>query len=189
MTTAADVVSFWETAGPKAWYSQDDGFDQEIRDQFGQAWKDAAAGTLDDWAVDASGGLGLIILLDQLPRNMFRDDPRAFATDAQALKLSEKMLGEAWDREIHGAMRQFIYMPFMHAENLAHQDLAVDLMETRMGTGNNDVHARAHRAIIERYGRFPYRNAVLERETTQAEQEMLDAGGYSAVRREFEAKS
>ncbi len=188
MTTAAQVVSFWEEAGPAAWYSQDDGFDQSIRDQFGPTWQAAHDGTLEDWAVDPEGGLGLIILLDQMPRNMFRDDPRAFATDAQALEVSGKMLAENWDRDIHGAMRQFIYMPFMHSEDIAHQDIGVDLMETRMTVGNNHIHARAHREIIRRYGRFPYRNDVLGRETTQAEQEMLDQGGYTAVRREIEAR-
>ncbi|WP_224815114.1 DUF924 family protein [Hasllibacter sp. MH4015] len=186
MTDAAEVLEFWETAGPEKWYAKDDDFDQAIRDRFMSAWQAAHDGTLDDWAVDANGALGLIILLDQFPRNMFRDDPRAFATDAMGRDVAGKMLAQGWDREIEGTMRQFAYMPFMHSEEMAHQDIAVDLMETRMEEGNNDLHARVHREIIRRFGRFPYRNEALGRSTTEAEQAFLDDGGYGAILREME---
>lgn len=189
MTTATDVLIFWEEAGPQAWYKQDNAFDQAIRDQFGDAWRAAHDGTLADWAVDARGALGLVILLDQFPRNMFRNDPRAFATDAAALGVSDKMLAQGWDLEIAGLMRQFVYMPFMHSEDIAHQDTCIDLLSTRMDDESNAIHARVHREIIARFGRFPYRNGPLERAMTADEQAFVDDGGYGAILREFEAKS
>ncbi len=188
MTSAADLLSFWEEAGPDAWYKQDDAFDQAIRDRFGATWQAAHDGQLEDWATDARGVLALIILLDQFPRNMFRNDPRAFATDAQARDVAGKMLAQGWDQEIEGEMRQFAYMPFMHSEEIAHQDICVDLMEQRMEEGNNDLHAEAHREIIRRFGRFPFRNEALGRESTDAEKDFIENGGYGAIVRELEAR-
>lgn len=188
MTRAADVLDFWMEAGPAKWYAQDDAFDQDIRDQFGQTWRAAHDGHMPDWASSATGALALIILLDQFPRNMFRNDPRAFATDETALEVTGQCLAHGWDREVAGLERQFIYMPLMHSENMDHQDTCVELMETRMDEGNNALHARAHREIIRRFGRFPYRNAALGRETTVAEQAFMEEGGYGAILREVEGK-
>ena len=186
MTSAAEVVSFWEGAGPAKWYAKDDAFDEEIRTRFGADWQKAHDGGLRDWAVDAPGALGLVILLDQFPRNMFRDDPRAYATDAAALDVSGQMIVNGWDREVQGMMRQFCYMPFMHSEEMAHQDICIDLMETRMDDGNNALHARVHREIIARFGRFPYRNGPLGRGMTPEEQAFLEDGGYAAILKEIE---
>lgn len=180
---ASDVVAFWIEAGPKQWYTQDDGFDQEVRDRFGQIWRAANDGHLPDWASDAEGALALVILLDQFPRNMFRDDPRAFATDAKALVVTGDCLAHGWDREVAEPERQFFYMPLMHSENLDHQDRCVELMKARMSAANHALHARAHREIISRFGRFPYRNAALGRDTTPQEQAFLDEGGYGAILR------
>ncbi|MEJ6388387.1 DUF924 family protein [Gymnodinialimonas ulvae] len=186
MTQASEVVAFWEKAGPAAWYKQDDAFDQAIRDRFGETWQAAHDTGLREWAVDAPGALGLVILLDQFPRNMFRNDPRAFATDAAARDVSGQMIANGWDRKIDGPLRQFAYMPFMHSEDIAHQEVSVDLFETRMDEGNNDLHARAHREIIRRFGRFPYRNAALGREMTAKEQAFVDDGGYGHILRALE---
>ncbi|MBL4629600.1 MAG: DUF924 domain-containing protein [Roseicyclus sp.] len=188
MTDAGAVLAFWDAAGPAKWYSQDDEFDQAIRDQFGATWQAADDGTLEDWAVDARGALGLVILLDQFPRNMFRDDPRAFATDARGLEVSRKMLANGWDLEIPVPARQFAYLPFMHSEAMADQDLCCDLMDTRMESGTNDLHAHTHREIIARFGRFPYRNGPLEREMTAEEQAFIDEGGYAAILRVLAAE-
>ncbi len=193
MTAArSEVLEFWQEAGPDAWYAKDDAFDQSIRDRFGATWQAAHDGTLPDWATEAEGALAHVILLDQFPRNMFREDPRAFATDAKALDVAARMVAKGWDCEITGPMRQFAYMPFMHAEEMAHQDSCVHLMQTRMPeadpAGNNDLHARVHREIIARFGRFPYRNAALGREMTPAEQAFIDEGGYGVILREIEAK-
>lgn len=186
---ANDVLAFWIGAGPEKWYVQDDAFDQEIRDRFGQVWRAANDGHLPDWASDADGALALVILLDQFPRNMFRNDPRAFATDAKALVVTGDCLAHGWDREVAEPERQFIYMPLMHSENMDHQDRCVELMRARMSVGNNELHARAHRDIISRFGRFPFRNAALGRETTAEEQAFLDSGGYGAIVRGLSAEN
>lgn len=187
MIHAADVLTFWLSAGPSKWYIQDDAFDQAIRDQFGQVWQAAHDGHLPNWAGDASGALALVILLDQFPRNMFRDDPRAFATDSKALEVSGQAMAHGWDRETPEPERQFFYMPFMHSENMDHQDACVELMGTRMETGDNALHARVHREIIKRFGRFPYRNGPLGRAMTEAEQAFLADGGYVTLRKKFQA--
>lgn len=186
MTHARDVLAFWQDAGPAKWYTKDPAFDAEIVDRFGTVWTAAHQGYMPDWASSADGGLALILLLDQFPRNMFRDDPRAFATDAAALEVTGHCLAHGWDRQIAEPERHFFYMPFMHSENIDHQDAGVQLMETRMETGDNALHARAHREIIARFGRFPYRNAALGRRTTPAEQEFFDRGGYGTVLRSLD---
>lgn len=193
MTNAADVLTFWIDAGPAKWYKQDASFDQAIRDQFGVVWQAAHDGQMPDWAGDAQdealGALALVILLDQFPRNMFRNDPRAFATDTKAVECAGNILAQGWDRQIKLPERQFAYMPFMHSEDMAHQDTCVELMESRMETDNQDLHARAHREIIARFGRFPFRNKALGRETTPQEQAFLDGGSYGAILRELSGKA
>jgi len=178
---AGEVLTFWEEAGPEMWYKQDDSFDRTIRDRFGALWDAAAAGGCADWAVGARGALALLILLDQFPRNMFRASPRAFATDERALRVAHQALSQGWDMRAQPPIRQFFYLPFMHSERLTDQDRGVRLFKARMPGGDNLLHARAHREVIRRFGRFPYRNAALGRETTRPEQDFLDAGGYGAI--------
>lgn len=183
VTLAEEITDFWLKAGPEAWYRRDDAFDADIRRRFMAAWEDAAEGAMDDWISAPSTALALMILLDQFPRNMFRADPRAFATDAKVLGLAKDALEAGHDMATPEPERQFFYLPFMHSEDLADQTRAIELIETRMpqtGQGNV-IHARAHAEIIRQFGRFPYRNADLGRATTPAEQAFLDAGGYGAV--------
>jgi len=184
---AGEVLTFWEEAGPEMWYKQDDVFDRTIRDRFGTLWNEASSGACDNWAMGPRGALALIILKDQFPRNMFRGSAHAFASDARALRVAHLALSHGWDMRIGGALRQFYYMPFMHSERLTDQDRAVRLMKARMEEGDNLLHARAHREIIRRFGRFPYRNDALGRQTTQKEQAFLDAGGYAAMMKELQA--
>lgn len=183
VTLAKEITDFWLKAGPEAWYRRDDAFDADIRRRFMAAWEQAAKGAMDDWMGTPSTALALMILLDQFPRNMFRADPRAFATDAQVLGLAKEALAAGHDLATPEPERQFFYLPFMHSEDLADQTRAIDLIATRMpDTGQgNVIHARAHAEIIRRFGRFPYRNADLGREMTPEEQAFLDAGGYGAV--------
>jgi uncharacterized protein (DUF924 family) len=183
---AGEVLTFWEEAGPEIWYKQDDVFDRTIRDRFGALWDGAAAGECDHWAMGPRGALALVILLDQFPRNMFRGSGRSFATDARALRVAYLALSHGWDLRLEGALRQFYYMPFMHSERLTDQDRSVRLMKARMEGTNNLLHARVHREIIRRFGRFPYRNDALGRHTTQAEQAFMDGGGYRAILAELE---
>lgn len=185
---AQEITEFWIGAGPEAWYRRDDDFDAEIRTRFGAAWQRAAAGAMDHWINAAPTALALMILLDQFPRNIFRDDPRAFATDAKVLGLAKDALEMGHDLSIPEPESQFFYLPFMHSEDLADQTRAIELIETRMpqtGQGNV-IHARAHAEIIRRFGRFPYRNEDLGRDMTAEEQAFLDAGGYGSVLRSLQ---
>ncbi len=183
-----EVLSFWLGAGPGAWYRQDDAFDAEVRDRFGALWEAGARGDLDEaWATNPRGALALIILLDQFPRNMFRGDARSFASDDRALSVACYALDHGWDLRVGEPERQFFYMPFMHSERLTDQDHCVRLMTERMDSEDNLLHARAHREVIRRFNRFPYRNGALGRTSTHAEREFLEKGGYGAVLRKLQA--
>jgi len=185
--TPAMVVEYWLGLGQAAWYAVNPEVDAEIAARFGPAWEAAAAGGLDGWRADAPGTLGYLILTDQFPRNMFRGEARAFATDARALAAADAAVTAELDRDIPEPERQFFYLPFMHAEDLAAQDRGVALIAERMpqGGASNLLHARAHREVIRRFGRFPYRNAALGRDSTAAEQAFMADGGYGAVLREL----
>jgi uncharacterized protein (DUF924 family) len=179
---AEEVLEFWLGAGPEAWYKQDDAFDAEIAERFGTLWERGAAGALDEsWATNPRGALALIILLDQFPRNMFRGSARAFHSDARAHTIACYALDHGWDLRIDPPERQFFYMPYMHSEQLSDQDHCVRLMAERMQGTDNLLHARAHREIIRRYNRFPYRNDALGRTSTEAERAFLEHGGYGKI--------
>ena len=183
MATPQRIVEFWiGEVGPSGWYQSDAALDARIAAEFGETWEAARRGAFDGWFHQPEGALALLILLDQFPRNMFRDDARAFATDAQALALAKRSIGEGVDFRTREPERQFFYLPLMHSESIADQDRCVRLMLTRMPrTGAENLpHARAHREVIRRFGRFPYRNEALGRVSTPAERAWLDAGGYSA---------
>ncbi len=183
-----DILEFWLQAGPPKWYVADDSFDQEIRDKFGDLWEEGAKGALEDWTGHPRKALALIILLDQFPRNMFRQDGRAFSTDERAKAAACYSIKQGWDMRIDEPERQFFYLPLMHSEMLSDQDHCIRLMIERMPeTGApNVLHARAHREVIREFGRFPYRNTALGRETTPAEQTYLDNGGYGYTVRKLE---
>ncbi|MEO7393010.1 MAG: DUF924 family protein [Ramlibacter sp.] len=175
--TSADVVAFWRDAGPTRWFRKDTAFDDECRDRFGVAHEAAARGELDGWAVSAPGALALLILLDQIPRNVFRGTPRMFATDRQARAVARSALSAGFDGHVDAELRNFFYLPFMHSENLADQDEAVELTQK---LGDDALrYAIMHRDIIQRFGRFPHRNAMLGRTTTPEEQRFLDDGGFA----------
>lgn len=172
-----DVVSFWREAGPGQWFRKDDAFDARFRERFAPAHEAAAAGRLDHWAQSPDGTLALLILLDQFPRNAFRGTPRMFANDARALELAEAAVARGMDRQVDPALRGFFYLPFSHSEQLAHQVRAVAL---NADTGGTWLHfAQIHLDAIERFGRFPHRNALLGRHTTPDEQRYLDEGGFA----------
>ena len=165
----------------EAWFRKDPEFDQQVRDRFEDLYETAAAGGLDDWMQEARSSLALVILLDQLPRNMFRGDPKSYATDRKAQEAAEHAVDRALDRELPPFQRMFLYMPFMHSENLEHQRRSVELFRGLGGEGEtNPLHyAVRHMEIIERFGRFPHRNEVLGRQTTPEEAEFLTQPGSS----------
>ncbi|WP_415182573.1 DUF924 family protein [Phaeovulum sp.] len=173
-----DVLAFWlETVGPSGWYKVNTALDNRIRTDFQPLWERVA--TL-EWGGTARGALAQIVVADQFPRNMFRGDPRSFATDALARDLADAAITKGFDLDIDPPARQFFYLPFMHAEDMALQNRCIDLFDTRM-PGDNQRHARAHAQAIARFGRFPWRNDALGRTSTPAEKAILKAGGYSAA--------
>jgi len=178
------VLDFWlNEVGPKGWYAGGDALDAEIRTGFLDLWQRARNGARDGWQTCPEGILAFVILTDQFPRNMFREDGRAFSTDLLARKAADLAIHRHWDMRIPEPDRQFFYLPLMHSESQADQDRCVRLILTRMPeTGaTNLLHARAHREVIRRFGRFPYRNRLLGRESSVAETEYLDSGGYGAT--------
>jgi uncharacterized protein (DUF924 family) len=171
------VVSFWRAAGPGRWYSKDDQFDAEVGRRLGSLHYWAAAGMLDHLAKSAEGALALIILLDQVPRNMFRGTARAFATDEHARDIARYALTRGFDERTPRALRGFFYLPLMHSERESDQELCVALYK-RMKDKENLRYAEIHRDIILRFGRFPHRNDALGRATSHAEFEFLKQGGF-----------
>lgn len=175
--TADDVLQFWRDAGPDRWFAKDDAFDAAFKARFKSTHVAAAAGALDAWAQDADGTLALLILLDQFPRNAFRQSARMFATDGQALAIAKAAVARAFDTQIDPLLRPFVYLPFMHAESVDAQERSVALNAAL--DANTQRFAQLHRDIIARFGRFPHRNALLGRQSTEAEQRFLDEGGFA----------
>jgi uncharacterized protein (DUF924 family) len=174
----SDIIAFWREVGPKRWFEKDAALDDEIRRRFLGAHEAAASGKLSDWETMADSALSLLILLDQFPRNMFRGQARAFATDALARAIAAGAIVRGFDAQVPAVMRGFFYLPFMHSEDLADQERAVALYKA---SGDTDglKSAEQHADIIHRFGRFPHRNAVLGRTTTPEEQAFLDSGGFA----------
>lgn len=189
MTTPEDVLGFWlDEIGPTGWYTGSEDLDTTIREQFEAIWHSACEGTCSLWLTYPSGTLAYILLMDQFPRNMFRDAARAFATDKAALAATKAAIHKGWDMRIDTPARQFFYLPLMHSESPSDQDRCVRLICERMGEddGDNLLHARTHREVIRRFGRFPHRNEVLSRTSSEQEMRFLKNGGYGATLREMQ---
>lgn len=178
--TPEDVISFWvDEVGEKGWYQGSPELDQSIRTRFGGAWEKIDT-LVAEWPQGREASLALLILADQFPRNMFRGDARSFATDKLARRIADQAIAAGHDMATPEPARQFFYMPFEHSEEMGDQNRAVALFEERM-PGENLQHARLHRDVIRHFGRFPWRNEPLGRETTPQERNLLDAGGYAAL--------
>jgi uncharacterized protein (DUF924 family) len=176
--TPAGILAFWRDAGPKRWYTPDEAFDAEVRRRFLGLWQRAAAGELSSWETSDDGALALVIVLDQFPRNMFRDDIRTYASDAHAREVASRAVERGVDARIDAALREFLYLPFMHSEHLADQMRCIALSRAA-GHVESLKWAEHHADIIRRFGRFPHRNRLLGRATTPEEQAFLDEGGFS----------
>ena len=190
MVAPEDVLSFWlDDVGEAGWYNPTEALDAEIRERFQPAWERAREGTCALWLTYPSGTLAYIILMDQMPRNMFRGSGQSFATDRHALAAAKAAIHRKWDMRIDEPARQFFYLPLMHSENLCDQERCVRLLCERMPqTGaDNLLHARAHREVIRMFGRFPYRNAALDRRSTEPEAEYVAAGGYGLTLQQLQA--
>ena len=176
LPTPDQVVAFWQDAGPSLWFKGGDAFDLRCREVLGGAHMAAARRALDHWMGDAQGALALVLLLDQIPRNVFRGTGHAFATDGLARLHANAAIDAGFDLQVDPALRLFFYMPFEHSEALADQQRSVALFEA-LGDADFLGYARRHLDPIARFGRFPHRNAMLGRDTTAEEQAYLDAGG------------
>lgn len=175
--TSAAIVLFWREAGAGRWFKQDNNFDRALTARFHSAHLQAAGRKLDQWNQNPESALALQILLDQLPRNVYRGNAHAYATDPLARHFALAAIDAGLDQQIEPGLRQFCYMSLMHSEDLDLQRRCVALFETLGGDGLD--YARGHCDIIERFGRFPHRNAMLGRITSKAEKAFLDGGGFA----------
>jgi len=175
---AAEVLEFWFVQSqPRQWFVKDPAVDQLLQERFLGLTRRAISGDLDAWGTEATGGLALVLLLDQFPRQIWRDTAMAFAGDSQALALSLKAVERGWlEAELEQARRQFWLMPLMHSEDLAVQEAALPLFE-RFSDPRTADFARRHRDVIARFGRFPHRNALLGRVSSAEELAFLRTPG------------
>ncbi|HHP7246144.1 MAG TPA: DUF924 family protein [Elainellaceae cyanobacterium] len=193
MAEVSDVLEFWfgdpsskdaeYEQRRKLWFGKQETVDQEIRERFGATYDRATSGQLDAWEKSPDGCLALVIVLDQFPRNMFRGDPKAFATDAKALAVSQWAIAQHFDQAIAAIRRFFLYVPFEHSEQLTHQNQSVEyfaqLINDAPELADTYSYAIRHRQVIERFGRFPHRNSILGRNSTPEEREFLKQPGSS----------
>lgn len=189
MANPEEILAFWlDEVGPIGWYAGGEELDKTVRNRFLDDYNRMVNGSLSLWLTYATGTLAYIVLADQFSRNMYRDTPDAFKTDKIAKAAAKAAINKGWDLRIDGTARQFFYMPLVHSECLEDQDRAVRLFMTRMPeTGaHNLLHAKAHREIIRKFGRFPTRNVALSRDTSPSEAEFLAEGGYGAMVRSLE---
>lgn len=176
-TPWASVVEFWRAAGPGRWFSSDEDFDHRCRAAFLDQHLAAARRELDDWLQSPQGAFGLVLLVDQIPRNAFRGTAHMYATDPLARHFAQRMIDAGFDMQIEADLRGFCYLPFEHSEDIEDQRYAVRLQEP-LGAIWTD-YAMIHLNVIERFGRFPHRNPLLGRVTTTEEQAFLDRGGFA----------
>ena len=180
MSLTEDILTFWfedldltrEREKRDIWFKSTPEFDQAIADKFRAAYEDAAAGRLDELKESREGCLALILILDQFSRNLFRNNPQAFAADPKAREFARHAMDQGYDQDVDDFVKGFFYLPFEHSEDLADQELSVKLFSP-MGNENTTEAAIGHHDAIAQFGRFPHRNAVLGRENTPEEEEYL----------------
>ena len=174
MNWPTEILQFWfEELKPADWWKKSDAIDSICKERFYELWEEQKANIADVFLTDAETALAATILFDQFPRNMFRDHADAYSTDHLAQQIAEKAVDLELDQHLSEVQRPFLYMPFMHAEDLRLQNKSVALF-TKLGS--NEKFANNHRDAIVQFGRFPHRNAVLGRATRPAEQEAIDGG-------------
>lgn len=175
LDTKNDILTFWfEEISPQQWFQVNAEFDELIRQRYLKIYEAASQGDMDHWQGDADGCLALCLVLDQFPRNMFRGKPEAFATDKKALLISKHAIHRGYDTILSAPKRRFLYLPFEHSENLNDQKKSLELFKSMK---NDDPlgydYALRHYEVIEKFGRFPSRNAALGRDSTPEEEEYL----------------
>ena len=170
-----EILDFWfSDEVRKLWFKSTPEFDALLRERFEALWTRASSGELDDWLQSAAGCLALVLVLDQFPLNMFRGQAQSFVSEAQSREVARLAIDKGFDQDIEPGSRAFLYMPFMHSEMLADQQLALQLF-AQPGLEDNLRFARHHHDIVEKFGRFPHRNEALGRESSESEIEYLDS--------------
>ncbi len=170
MSTIDEILDFWfAPVMAEKWFKQDSDLDRQVRERLGALHENAAAGAFDNWRESAKGCIALVVLLDQVPRNIFRGDPRTYATDEAARAVARHALDRGFDGEMTQAQRRMLYIPLEHSEALGDQELSVRLTSHLDEDPNWHKWAAHHRGIIDRFGRFPHRNGILGRENTAEE--------------------
>jgi uncharacterized protein (DUF924 family) len=179
MTTPEDILDFWFSERTRPlWFAKEPDFDEAIRRRFMMTFQAAAEGRLADWEKAPYSALALVIVLDQVPLNMFRHSPHAFSTEAEALRVAKAAVAQGFDCELTDEQKQFLYLPFMHSENREDQQRSVALFAAA-GLKDALQYAIGHKEIVDRFGRFPHRNRILGRESTPEEIEFLQQPGSS----------
>ena len=176
--TPENIVGFWMEAGPLRWFNRDAAFDGALAVRFGAALREARLGAFDFWGETPLGALGLVLLLDQVSRNIHRGSPLAFAADSHALKLTRGWVARGYHRKLPAPQAFWLLMPFEHAEDLDAQRRCFAIFST-MGLSEMAYYAKIHLDIIEKFGRFPHRNPILGRRSTPEELAFLKAGGFA----------
>ncbi len=170
-----NIIDFWFADDTrKLWFNSTTAFDQRLRESYLETWKQASAGELDHWMQSADGCLALVIVLDQFPLNMFRNQAQSYATEAQSREVARLAIERKFDQTLDADRKAFLYMPFMHSENLEDQELALELFE-QPGLESNLRFAHHHRDIVAKFGRFPHRNEALNRKSSEAELAYLNS--------------
>ena len=177
MDNSNDVISFWKNAGYEKWFANDDAFDAEFDQRFRGLHFRAARRELEGWMGDAAGALALVLLLDQFPRNCFRQSAHSYATDGLARHYAERAIEAGFDAQVDPALKIFFYMPYEHSEALDDQQRSLDLFRAH---GNDEYmkYAQLHYDLIVRFGRFPHRNAALGRADRAGEAEAIAKGSH-----------
>lgn len=172
---ASDITDFWYSNRiEKQWFSSTPELDKEIFDKYGDLWQLALTGGLDDWLTKAEGCLALVIILDQFPLNMFRGTAQSFQSEAKSIEVTKTALSHQFEKKLDKDKLAFLFMPLMHSENLLDQELSVSLFKEHELQGNVRF-AEHHREIIRKYGRFPHRNRILGRKSTDDEISYLES--------------
>ncbi|MBL4772338.1 MAG: DUF924 domain-containing protein [Alcanivoracaceae bacterium] len=176
-TKYQEIIKFWfEEINKSQWWHKDDGFDQLILERFSAIHTMASKCELFEWRQNADGRLAEIIILDQFSRNMFRNSPQAFAQDSLALALSQQAIAAGIDNLLDGDKRSFLYMPFMHSESSKIHKVALELFEKNDNQSSINFEKK-HKDIIDRFGRYPHRNQILARHSTEEEKDFLKQPG------------
>jgi uncharacterized protein (DUF924 family) len=172
-----EIIDFWYSDSMRTcWFSSTPELDEEIRNRYGRLWIKASQGECDEWGSTPEGSLALVIVLDQFPLNMFRGEAKSFQTEKKAVEVALSAINRGFDEKLEKDRLSFLFMPLMHSENIAHQELSVTLYK-KYELKENMQFAEHHRDIVRKYGRFPHRNKILGRKSSEMEIEYLNSAG------------